>query len=70
MKTSRLSKAIFIKLYITNQFFFIFSGQPIKDAVITVPPFFNQAERRAMLEAAKLSGLNVLQLINSNTAGV
>ncbi|GFU72242.1 hypoxia up-regulated protein 1 [Trichonephila clavipes] len=43
-------------------------GQPIKDAVITVPPFFNQAERRAMLEAAKLSGLNVLQLINSNTA--
>ncbi|KAG8199551.1 hypothetical protein JTE90_009392 [Oedothorax gibbosus] len=44
------------------------AGQPIKDAVITVPPFFNQAERRAMLEAAKLSGLNVLQLINSNTA--
>ncbi|GFY46406.1 hypoxia up-regulated protein 1 [Trichonephila inaurata madagascariensis] len=44
------------------------AGQPVKDAVITVPPFFNQAERRAMLEAAKLSGLNVLQLINSNTA--
>ncbi|XP_055936976.1 hypoxia up-regulated protein 1-like [Argiope bruennichi] len=44
------------------------AGQPIKDAVITVPPFFNQAERRAMLQAAKLSGLNVLQLINSNTA--
>ncbi|KFM81998.1 hypothetical protein X975_18921, partial [Stegodyphus mimosarum] len=44
------------------------AGQPIKDVVITVPPFFNQAERRAMLQAAGLSGLNVLQLINSNTA--
>ncbi|XP_015912562.1 hypoxia up-regulated protein 1 [Parasteatoda tepidariorum] len=44
------------------------AGQPIKDAVITVPPFFSQAERRAMLQAAKLSGINVLQLINSNTA--
>ncbi|XP_054723805.1 hypoxia up-regulated protein 1-like [Uloborus diversus] len=44
------------------------AGQPIKDAVITVPPFFNQAERRALLHAAQLSGLNVLQLINSNTA--
>lgn len=42
--------------------------QPIKDAVITVPAFFNQAERRAVLQAARMAGLKVLQLINDNTA--
>lgn len=42
--------------------------QPIKDAVITVPAFFNQAERRAVLQAAQLAGLKVLQLINDNAA--
>uniref|UniRef100_A0A8C1IWZ1 Hypoxia up-regulated protein 1 n=1 Tax=Cyprinus carpio TaxID=7962 RepID=A0A8C1IWZ1_CYPCA len=42
--------------------------QPIKDAVITVPAYFNQAERRAVLQAAHIAGLKVLQLINDNTA--
>lgn len=42
--------------------------QPIKDAVITVPAFFNQAERRSVLQAARMAGLKVLQLINDNTA--
>uniref|UniRef100_A0A2K5IDV1 Hypoxia up-regulated protein 1 n=1 Tax=Colobus angolensis palliatus TaxID=336983 RepID=A0A2K5IDV1_COLAP len=45
-----------------------FAEQPIKDAVITVPVFFNQAERRAVLQAARMAGLKVLQLINDNTA--
>lgn len=45
-----------------------FPEQPIKDAVITVPAFFNQAERRAVLHAAQMAGLKVLQLINDNTA--
>ncbi|XP_043996996.1 hypoxia up-regulated protein 1 isoform X4 [Gambusia affinis] len=45
-----------------------FAEQPIKDAVITVPAFFNQAERRAVLHAAQVAGLKVLQLINDNTA--
>ncbi|MEE6526745.1 hypothetical protein FKM82_027557, partial [Ascaphus truei] len=45
-----------------------FAEQPVKDAVITVPAFFNQAERRAVLQAAQLSGIKVLQLINDNTA--
>lgn len=52
-------------------FFFYFTHlaeQPIKDAVITVPAFFNQAERRAVLQAAQMAGLKVLQLINDNTA--
>ena len=44
------------------------SEQPVTDAVITVPPFFNQAERRAMVRAADLAGVKLLQLINENTA--
>uniref|UniRef100_A0A8C5PVK1 Hypoxia up-regulated protein 1 n=1 Tax=Leptobrachium leishanense TaxID=445787 RepID=A0A8C5PVK1_9ANUR len=45
-----------------------FAEQPVKDVVITVPAFFNQAERRAVLRSAQLAGLKVLQLINDNTA--
>ncbi|XP_053126053.1 hypoxia up-regulated protein 1 isoform X2 [Hemicordylus capensis] len=45
-----------------------FAEQTIKDAVITVPAYFNQAERRAVLYAAQMAGLKVLQLINDNTA--
>ncbi|KAJ8267113.1 hypothetical protein GJAV_G00138600 [Gymnothorax javanicus] len=45
-----------------------FAEQSIKDAVITVPAFYNQAERRAVLQAAQMAGLKVLQLINDNTA--
>ncbi|XP_069470494.1 hypoxia up-regulated protein 1 isoform X2 [Ambystoma mexicanum] len=45
-----------------------FAEQPVKDAVITVPVYFNQAERRAVLQAAHMANLKVLQLINDNTA--
>ncbi|XP_034281074.1 hypoxia up-regulated protein 1 isoform X1 [Pantherophis guttatus] len=45
-----------------------FAEQPVKDAVITVPAYFNQAERRAVMHAAKMADLKVLQLINDNTA--
>ncbi|XP_051494331.1 hypoxia up-regulated protein 1 [Apus apus] len=45
-----------------------FAEQPIKDVVITVPAYFNQAERRAVLHAARMADLKVLQLINDNTA--
>uniref|UniRef100_L7M9E8 Hypoxia up-regulated protein 1 n=1 Tax=Rhipicephalus pulchellus TaxID=72859 RepID=L7M9E8_RHIPC len=44
------------------------AGQTIKDVVITVPAFFNQAERRALAQAANLGGLKLLQLIGANTA--
>lgn len=36
--------------------------------MITVPAYFNQAERRAVLHAAQMADLKVLQLINDNTA--
>ncbi|MED6254505.1 Hypoxia up-regulated protein 1, partial [Ataeniobius toweri] len=45
-----------------------FAEQPIKDAVITIPAFFNQAERRAVLHAAQMADLKVLQLIDDNAA--
>eukprot|EP00118_Oscarella_pearsei_P009903 m.58343 g.58343 ORF g.58343 m.58343 type:complete len:1093 (+) comp34803_c0_seq2:99-3377(+) len=45
-----------------------YADQPIQDVVITVPPFFNQAERRSVLSAAQLGQLKVLQLMNDNTA--
>lgn len=45
-----------------------FADQPVKDAVLTVPAYFTQAERRAVLLAAELSGLNVLQIIGDNAA--
>ncbi|KAK2176539.1 hypothetical protein NP493_657g01042 [Ridgeia piscesae] len=47
-----------------------FAEQPIKEAVITVPTFFNQAERRSVLRAGEMAGLKILQLMNDNTAVV
>ncbi|XP_043238713.1 hypoxia up-regulated protein 1-like [Amphibalanus amphitrite] len=44
------------------------TGQTVTDAVITVPAFFSQPERRAVLTAAALAGVKVLQLINDNAA--
>lgn len=45
-----------------------FAEAPVKDWVITVPSFFSQAQRQAMLDAAEISGVRVLSLINENTA--
>ena len=44
------------------------AGQKINEAVITVPGFFNQAERLAILQAAELADIKVLQLFNDYTA--
>ena len=43
-------------------------GKSVKDAVITVPAYFNDAQRTATKDAAKISGLNVLRIINEPTA--
>lgn len=43
------------------------SKVPVKDAVIAVPPYFGQAERRGLLAAAALAGVNVLALINEHS---
>uniref|UniRef100_A0A1I8PTD8 Hypoxia up-regulated protein 1 n=1 Tax=Stomoxys calcitrans TaxID=35570 RepID=A0A1I8PTD8_STOCA len=44
------------------------TNQPITECVITVPGYFGQAEREALLTAAQLANLKVLQLINDYTA--
>jgi molecular chaperone DnaK len=43
-------------------------GQPVTDAVITVPAYFNDAQRKATQEAGTIAGLNVLRIINEPTA--
>lgn len=43
-------------------------GEPVTDAVITVPAYFNDAERTATLHAGQLAGLNVLNVINEPTS--
>jgi molecular chaperone DnaK len=45
-----------------------FLGRAITDAVITVPAYFNDAERTATVQAGKLAGLNVIGIINEPTA--
>jgi molecular chaperone DnaK len=43
-------------------------GQPVTDAVVTVPAYFNDAQRQATKDAGKIAGLNVLRIINEPTA--
>jgi molecular chaperone DnaK len=43
-------------------------GEKITDAVITVPAYFNDAQRQATQDAGKIAGLNVLRIINEPTA--
>ncbi|XP_076903172.1 heat shock 70 kDa protein 17-like [Bidens hawaiensis] len=43
------------------------SKVPVKDAVITVPPYLGQAERKGLLQAAQLAGVNALSLINEHS---
>jgi molecular chaperone DnaK len=43
-------------------------GEPVTDAVITVPAYFSDAERQATKEAGDVAGLNVLRIVNEPTA--
>jgi molecular chaperone DnaK len=43
-------------------------GEPVSEAVITVPAYFNDAQRQATKEAGQIAGLNVLRIINEPTA--
>ena len=45
-----------------------FLGEPVSDAVITVPAYFNNAQREATKDAGKIAGLNVLRIVNEPTA--
>ncbi|MFI2705378.1 molecular chaperone DnaK [Cellulosimicrobium composti] len=43
-------------------------GEPVTDAVITVPAYFNDAERQATKDAGQIAGLNVTRIVNEPTA--
>merc|ERR1711993_68053 len=43
-------------------------GHPVKDAVVTVPAYFNDSQRQATKDAGVIAGLNVLRIINEPTA--
>ncbi len=43
-------------------------GEPITEAVITVPAYFNDSQRQATKDAGKIAGLNVMRIINEPTA--
>jgi heat shock protein 1/8 len=45
-----------------------FLGKPVKNAVVTVPAYFNDSQRQATKDAGVISGLNVLRIINEPTA--
>ena len=45
-----------------------FFGAPVKKAVITVPAYFNDAQRQATKDAGRIAGLDVLRLVNEPTA--
>jgi molecular chaperone DnaK len=43
-------------------------GQPVKNAVVTVPAYFNDSQRQATKNAGEIAGLNVLRIVNEPTA--
>lgn len=60
-----ISAKILMKLKKDAEEFF---GEEVTEAVITVPAYFNDSQRKATQEAGKIAGLNVLRIINEPTA--
>jgi len=60
-----LSSLILGKMKSTAEDYF---GEPVREAVITVPAYFNDAQRQATIEAGKIAGLEVRRIINEPTA--
>ena len=60
-----ISSIVLIKMKETAEQYL---GQKVKDAVLTVPAYFNDSQRQATKEAAIMSGLNVIRITNEPTA--
>ncbi|CAH1423801.1 unnamed protein product [Lactuca virosa] len=45
-----------------------YTGKPVKNAVITVPAYFNESQRQATKDAGAIAGLNIISMINDPTA--
>ena len=60
-----ISAAVLVKMKQTAE---AYLGMTVKDAVITVPAYFNDSQRQATKDAGAIAGLNVLRIINEPTA--
>ena len=60
-----ISSMVLVKMKETAE---AYLGQSIKDAVITVPAYFNDSQRQATKDAGRIAGLNVIRVINEPTA--
>ncbi|MFT7432898.1 MAG: molecular chaperone DnaK [Alphaproteobacteria bacterium] len=65
LSPSEVSAAILQKMKKTAEDYL---GETVTDAVVTVPAYFNDAQRQATKDAGKIAGLNVLRLVNEPTA--
>jgi heat shock protein 1/8 len=61
----QISSMVLTKLKETAE---AFLNKPVKDAVVTVPAYFNDSQRQATKDAGAIAGLNVLRIINEPTA--
>lgn len=60
-----ISSMVLVKMKETAESYI---GQAVKDAVVTVPAYFNDAQRQATKDAGRIANLNVLRIINEPTA--
>jgi len=60
-----ISSMVLVKMKQTAE---AFLGQRVRDAVVTVPAYFNDSQRQATKDAGEIAGLNVLRIVNEPTA--
>ena len=65
LSAEEISSMILVKMKEIGE---AYLGKPVKDAVVTVPAYFNDSQRQATKDAGAIAGLNILRIINEPTA--